>query len=247
MITLRAKAVALAGGVLAVMLSGCTSAIYKSNAKAPPAKPLDYPIPIYTPEMKVPRPGELIGTVTIHGGKFTMFGGDAEHEYVKLMREAHKRGADVVKVTTVDKPGFTNPNYNITAQLLSYADHWETIPVTKFKFQAYLDAHGRDLDPIEGIWFVDKPFPYSIAIMRNGAKPGREFVGFILHHYSPVWPPGTKRLDIRRGLEPGSYILTCYLDDFASREIPLILGQKTAFRINIPKEDEDNFITYTKF
>jgi hypothetical protein len=253
MIPLRTQLVGLVFGSLVLALAGCASVKYKSHSETPQAKPLDYPIPCYLPQQKVPRPCEVIGTVTIHGSEFDVAGGSADAEFIKLMRVAHEKGADAVKVTSTEKPKFINHNQSVTADLLRYSDQWEKIPMSKFQFQAYLDAHRQDLDPIEGIWFVDKPEHYSIAIMRNRSKPGRDFVGFILNHRSPVWPPGTKRIDIRRGLEAGSYILTVYFDDFASREAPIILGHNKTFRINMPIADrdtgdsEDYFVTYWRY
>jgi len=238
---------AIVGAGFAIVLAGCASVVYKANLPTPAARALTYPVPVYTPEMKVPRPCQVLGTIAIVGHKFTMFGGSSEAEFNKLMREAHKKGADAVKVRSVEKPGFTNPNFTITADLLRYTDRWETAPLTKFQFQAYLESHRGRLDPIEGFWYADLPRPHSIAIMHDETRPGRQFIGFIVDDHDPVWPPGTKKIDIRRGLEPGSYVLTYYLDDFASREIPIILGNQKAFRINLPKDEQDFFITYTKY
>ncbi len=231
----------------ALLFAGCTTVAYKSNLTAIVAKPAGYPIPIYTEEMSVPRSCTVIGTVSIHPGDFTMFGGSSEAEMKKVMQKAYEQGADVVKLTTIEKPDFTNPNYRLTAELLRYADVWESVTISNEKFRTYLDANRPNLDPIEGIWYSDGSNPHSIGIMKDNLKPGRDFIGFILDSKNPGWPMGFKKIDIRRGLNPGSYVLNYYLDDFASREIPIILGQKKTFSLVIQKsDDEENVITYVK-
>jgi len=245
MISRRVQAIACA--LLATALAGCTATAYKANLPSPSAKAPGYPIPLYPPDMKVPRPCRVIGTISITGGKFTMFGGSSEAELAKLMQQARAKGADVIKIQDIDKPRFTNPNYTITADLLQYADQWETLGLDQDRFEAYLDSHRGQLDPIEGIWYARLPMAHAIGILRDNSRPGRQFIGITLHHSSAVWQPGMKKIDIRRGLEPGSYILTYYLDDFASREIPIILGQQNSFRFNLPRGEQDFFITYTKY
>jgi len=241
----------IAGRLVLILLvagffTGCTSVTYKSHTAAGPAKPLGYPIPIYTEEMKVPRPCEVIGTVSVNAGQFTMFGGGAETELSKVMAEARQKGADAVRLTSKEEPGFTNPNFRLKADLLRYANVWETIPVSKGAFQAYLNANRRNLDPIEGIWFCDGLNPHFIGIMKNDSKPGRDFVGFILYAHNPAWPAGMKKIDIRRGLTPGSYVLVYYREDFDRREVPIILGQKRSFTFVIVTGDEKDEVNYTK-
>jgi hypothetical protein len=230
-----------------LLFAGCTTVTYKPNLTAIVAKPAGYPIPIYTEEMNVPRSCTIIGTISINPGDFTMFGGSSEAELKKVMQKAYEQGADAVKLTAIEKPDFTNPNYRLTAELLRYADVWESVTLSNKTFQTYLDANRPNLDPIEGAWFSDGPNPHLIGIMKNNAKPGRDFIGFILDSKNQDWPAGFKKIDIRRGLEPGSYVLTYYLDDFASREIPIILGRKKAFSFVIQKsDDEESVITYVK-
>jgi hypothetical protein len=232
---------------LALIFSGCTSTVsYKSKGVAGQAHSPGYPVPIYTEQQKVPRPTEIIGTITVNAGKFTMFGGAAETETGKIIKKAHEQGADAVKMTAIEKPDFANPNYRLTADLLRYVDVWESVPVSEKEFRAYLATNAQKLDPIEGVWFSSGFVLHTIGIMKNDSVVGREFVGFILDSKNPVWPAGTKRIDIRRGLEPGSYILTYYLDDFEPRETSIILGNKRSFKINVPQDEEDRFITYTK-
>ena len=83
--------------------------------------------------------------------------------------------------------------------------------------------------------------------MRDNSKPGRDFVGFILNTADPTWHEGYKKIDIKRGVQPGSYVMDYYLEDFSEKEITVILGQNLAFTLNMPISDEDaDFITYTK-
>jgi hypothetical protein len=232
-----------------LLLAGCTTVTYKSNLTAIVAKPAGYPIPIYVQEENVPRPCIVIGTISIHPGDFTMFGGSSEAEIKKVMQKAYEQGADAVKLTAVEKPDFTNPNYRLTAELLRYTDIWESVTISNNKFQTYLDANRPNLDPIEGAWFSDGPNPHLIGIMKNNSKPGRDFIGFILDSKNPDWPTGFKKIEIRRGPQPGSYVITYYLDDFAPREIPIILGRKKTFSVVIQKSDDEenvNVITYVK-
>lgn len=239
-------------GRLALILSavgffaGCTSVAYKPNAAAGPAKPPDYPIPVYTEEMRIPRPCAVIGTVSIGAGRFTMFGGSLETELARVVRLARGQGADAVRLTATEEPGFTNPNYRLQAELLRYSDIWETIPVSREVFRAYLKANQRSLDPIEGIWDCGGLNPLSIGIMKTGSRPGRDFVGFVLDSLNPVWPAGMKKIDIRRGPQPGSYTLVYYREDFERREIPIRLGQRRSFTLVINTGDESTDITYTK-
>lgn len=227
-------------------ITGCSSVTYKSNSMAGPAKPANYPIPVYTREMPIPRPCEIIGTVSIKPGSFSMSGGSSDAELKKILEYAHEKGADVVEMTDVKTPDFINPHYGLTANLLRYTDIWETIPISYEKFQAYLNANRKNLDPIEGIWFSGESSPHVIGVITDKSKRGRDFVGFILNANNPVWRAGTKKIDIRRGLAPGSYVLTYYLEDFERRQTLVLLGQKTEFTLDFPNAEGDYFITYVK-
>ncbi len=170
------------------------------------------------PEMKAPRLCEIIGTVSVKASRLPMSGGSFEDGLKQVLQHAHEKGADAIEITEVKSPDFANPHYNLTANLLRYADVWETIPVTPIKFQAYLNTNRQNLDPIEGIWFSSEPSPHVIGIIKNNSKRGRDFVGFILNASNPIWNAGAKKIDIRRGSEPGSYVLTYYLEDFEPRK-----------------------------
>jgi hypothetical protein len=230
------------------LLTGCSTVLtYQPNLPAGPAKPVGYPIPVYTENMTVPRPCAVIGTVFIGGGHFTMRGGSAEQETAKIIKKAWEKGADAVQVRAVEAPDFTSANYRMVANLLRYTDAWETMIISQQGFVNYLDTHRQNLDPIEGIWDGDGPVPHRIGILRDHSQPGRDFVGFMLDTANPTWREGYKKIDIQRGVQPGSYILDYYLDDFSKKEITVILGQSLTFTLNMPTSDEDaESITYTK-
>ena len=103
----------------------------------------------------------------------------------------------------------------MVADLLRYADVWETIAISTQGFANYLETHRQNLDPIEGVWDGTGTLPHRIGIIRDNSKPGRDFVGFILNTTDPTWHEGYKKIDIKRGVQPGSYVLDYYLEDFS--------------------------------
>ena len=231
-----------------LLLAGCgTVATYKPNTAAEPAKPVGYPVLIYTEDMTVPRPCEVIGTISVNDTPFTLFGGSADSEMLKVMHAARKKGADVVQIKSVGKPDFLDTNYRLVADLLRYTDHWETVAISEEAFANYLRTNQRHLDPIEGVWDGSGQIPHRIGIMRNTSKPGRDFIGFILNTDNPTWRRGYRKIDIQRGLQPGTYRLAYYLDNFSKRETSVILGSQTTFTLAIPtSEEETDLITYSK-
>jgi len=234
--------------LMALLLTGCSTTVtYQAHLPAGPAKPPGYPIPVYTENMTVPRPCVVLGTVFVGAGHFTMRGGSAEQETETIIKTAWDKGADAVQVRSVEEPGYTSGSYRMAADLLRYADAWETVAISRRGFADYLDAHRQSLDPIEGVWDGAGTVPHRIGIMRDPSKPGRDFVGFMLETADPTWHEGYKKIDIKRGAQPGSYVMDYYLDDFSEKEITVILGQDRAFTLNLPISDENaDIITYTK-
>ena len=232
----------------ALLLTGCSTTVtYQAHLPAGPAKPAGYPIPVYTENMMVPRACVMIGTVFVGGGHFTMRGGSAEEETQKIIKTAWEKGADAVQVKSVEEPGYTSGNYSMVADLLRYADVWETVAVSRRGFANYLETHRQNLDPIEGVWDGTGTTPHRIGIIRDSSKPGRDFVGFILNTPDPTWHEGYKKIDIKRGVQPGSYVMDYYLDDFSEKETTVILGQNLTFTLNMPTSDEEaDTITYAK-
>ena len=103
------------------LLVGCTTTkTYTPNMAAGPAKPADYPIPLYTEDMRIPRPCELIGELSIGDTEFTVSGGSAKGVMKTLMDAAHEKGkADVVQVTSVLKPDFRQRELSARSELAS--------------------------------------------------------------------------------------------------------------------------------
>jgi hypothetical protein len=230
-----------------LMLTGCGTVVtYKSNSPAGIAKPDGYPVPVYTDNMTVPRPFEVIGTVSVKNSGFTIGGGTVEDVMKAVMQRARQNGADAVQVTSIDKPGFSNPNYCMTADLLRYTDAWETVAISENEFRTYLRQNKKPLDPIEGIWFADSQYENRIGIMRNTSKPGRDFIGFVLKTDQPAWRTGCKKIDIARGKQRGIYNFNFYLDDFSQIGTTIVLADAAEFTVTIQAEDGNKTITYSK-
>ncbi|MGA3283933.1 MAG: hypothetical protein ABSD57_05690 [Verrucomicrobiota bacterium] len=231
-----------------VLLIGCsTVATYKPNTAAGPAKPVGYPILVYMEDMTVPRPCEVIGTISIGDTRLTMFGGSVESEMKKVMQTAREKGADAVQMKSVEKPDFSDTNYRLVAELLRYTDTWETVAISEQEFVNYLKTNRRNLDLIEGVWDGYGQIPHRIGIMRNTSKPGRDFIAFILNTEDPTWRKGYKKIDIQRGTQPGTYIFDYYPDDFSKRGTTVILGRKMTFTLTTPTSDEKaDIIAYSK-
>ncbi len=234
--------------LLMALLTGCsTVTTYKSKTTAGPPKPADYPILVYTEDMMVPRPCEVIGTISISDTDLTMFGGSLESEMKTVMQAAHKKGADAVQIKSVVGPSFSDANYRLAADLLRYRDVWETVAIPQQAFARYLETNRWNLDPIEGVWGGRGRILHRIGIMRDNSKPGRDFIGFILNTENPTWREGYKKIDIKRGTRPGTYILDYYLDDFSKRGTTILLGRNKTFTLTIPITDEKtDIIIYSK-
>jgi hypothetical protein len=228
-----------------LLLTGCTTGkTYKPNVAAQPPKPPGYPIPLYNSDVRIPRPCQLIGEITIGDTGFTMFGGSAKDVMKSLMDIAHEKGADVVQVISMEKPGFTSQNYGVDANLLRYADTWETVAISEKDFLAYLQQHQQTLDPIEGVWSDGSP--ELIGIIKDASKPGRNFVAFTLNSPVPSWRKGYKKMDITRAARPGSYGLKYYREDFDEADTTILLDHNRAFSFIIRAVDGAYPITFGK-
>jgi hypothetical protein len=230
---------------LVSLLAGCTTTkTYTPHTAAGPAKPADYPIPLYTEDMRIPRPCELIGTLSIGDTEFTVSGGSAKGVMKTLMDTAHEKGADVVQVTSMLKPDFDSANYRLEANLLRYADKWEMAAISENDFLNYLRAHKQALDPIEGIWSDGSAD--RIGIIRNNSKPGRDFIGFALDATLPSWQKGYKKMDIAHVKRPGAYAIKYYKDDFAMQTTTVVLDHNRAFTFIVQDGDEGYEMAFTK-
>ncbi len=218
---------------LILLLAGCgTTKTYTADTAAGPAKPLEYPIPLYNEDMRIPRPCQLIGQFSVGDTSLTMFGGSLKDVMNTLMETAHEKGADVVVMTSIKQPDFESAHYRIEANLLRYADKWETVSLSENDFLTYLQKNSAALDSIEGIWSDGSPD--RIGIMRDKSKPGRDFIAFMLNVELPSWQKGYKKMDIARDARPGAYSFKYYRDDFgmAKTTAPLDHGHAFSFIIN---------------
>jgi hypothetical protein len=230
-----------------LMLTGCgTTVMYKSNTPASLAKPVGYPISVYTEGMIIPRPFEVVGTVSVKNSGLTVVGGSVDDVMKKVMQNAREKGADAVRMAAIEKPDFMNPNYRMAADLLRYTDSWETVAISEEKFLAYLKKNVQTLDPIEGVWFADGQYQNRIGIMKNTSKPGRNFIGFVLNTEVPSWREGYKKIDIARGKQRGTYSFNYYRDDFGLVVTTVILGDATGFMLIFQTADKNESITYSK-
>ena len=230
---------------LLLLLSGCTTTkSYKPNMAAGPAKPPGYPIPIYNEDMRIPRPCQLIGQFSIGDTQLTMFGGSVKGVMKTLMDTAHEKGADVVELISIKQPDFESANYRLEANLLRYADDWETVAISENDFLAYLRQHQQTLDPIEGIWSDGSPD--RIGIIKDTSKPGRDFIAFMLNVELPSWRKGCKKIDIARADRPGTYSLKYYRDDFGMAKTTVLLDHDRAFTFVVHANGETYEVAYTK-
>jgi hypothetical protein len=232
---------------LLFLLASCgTTNTYKPNptAAVPPAKPADYPIPLYNENMRIPRPCELIGEFSIGDTQLTMFGGSMKGVMKTLMQTAHEKGADVVVLTSIKQPEFESAHYRLEANLLRYSDNWEMVALSESNLVAYLQKHQKSLDPIEGIWSDGSSD--RIGIIRNASKPGRDFIAFMLNVQLPSWQAGYKKIDIARIDRPGAYSLKYYQDDFAMAKTSIQLDHNSQFTFLISTANKADEITFTK-
>jgi hypothetical protein len=230
---------------LIFLLAGCsTTKTYTPKLAAGPAKPADYPIPIYNEDMRIPRPTELIGQFSIGDTPLTMFGGSMKGVMKTLMDTAHEKGADVVELISIKQPDFESASYRVEANLLRYADNWETVTISENDFLIYLQKNSATLDPIEGIWSDGSPD--RVGIMRDKSKPGRDFIAFMLNVELPSWQKGYKKMDIAHDARPGAYSFKYYRDDFGMAKTTALLDHDRMFTFIIYTEAEASEVTYTK-
>jgi hypothetical protein len=230
---------------LIFLLAGCgTTKTYTANLPAGPARPKDYPIPVYNINMRLPRSCQLIGKLAIGDTQLTMFGGSMPGVMKTIMDTAHQKGADIVVLTSIKSPEFESAHYRMEANLLRYSDHWETNSMSENDFLAYLRQHQQSLDPIEGIWSDGSPD--RIGIMRNSSKPGRDFIAFMLNVKLQSWHAGYKKMDIARVDRPDAYSLKYYRDDFGMVKTTFLLDHNRAFGFLISTDDQAEEVTFTK-
>jgi hypothetical protein len=211
-----------------LLVAGCTTvAKYEPKTASGPPKPADYPIYVYTGDVTIPRPFEVIGTMKIGDTPITVIGGSVEDELNTLRKTARLKGADALQLTTVENPGLVHSKFRIEANLIRFTNAWETIFLSEEALRTYLRTNAQKLDPIEGIWVVNDAGRSRVGIMKTRSQPGKDFVAFILGTTNPSWHAGCKKMDLFRGERPGLYRAKYYLDDFQSKGVAFMLrGQQ---------------------
>jgi len=230
-----------------LLFAGCTTvAKYEAKTAAAPAKPADYPIYIYTKEMDVPRPFEIIGTMRVGDTPFTVMGGSLEGVMKTLQQNARQKGADALQLTHVKSPSFTSANYNADANFLRFTDTWETVSLSEEELRAYFRANAQTLDPIEGIWTGTDPAQSRIGIMKNNSKRGRDFIALILNTQNPSWRSGDKKMDLARGERQGVYRGNYYFDDYQRKGVAFTLRGSPAVEFVIQMSDDSFPIIFSR-
>lgn len=229
------------------LVAGCTTVkTYVPLAEPGPAKPKDYPIYVFNEKKPVSRPYEVIGTMSIRDTPFTLFGGSLEAEMQTLRENARKRGADAVRLTSVEQPDFLHAKYRVTGDFLRFTNTWENLALAEPEFRNYLHAPTEPLDPIEGIWSVNDAVGTRVGIIRNNVRPGRDFVAFILNTGNPTWQPGDKKVELASGERPGVYRGVYYFDDYRRKSIAFtLMGARTNVFI-LPMPDDNPPIIFAK-
>ena len=234
----------LVSGLFALgLLAGCTTTTsYKSKTSAPPPKPDDYPIYVYTEDVIVPRPSEVIGTMHVGDTLFTVMGGSIESVMNKLMNNARKKGADALQITSIKKPTFLRPNHGADANFLRFTDSWESISPSEAELRNHFKTNAQTLDPIEGIWRASDRAQTRTAILKNNSRPGREFIAVLLEAKNPTWKPGDKKADIRRGERPGVYRGSFYREDYQEKKIVIRMQLPSANQFAVSLDGTDPLV-----
>lgn len=233
--------------LLAGLGTSCTTVkSYTPQAEPGPAKPKDYPIYVFNEKKPVSRPYEVIGTMSIRDTPFTVFGGSLEAEMQTLRETARKKGADAVRLTSVEQPDFLHAKYRMTGDLIRFTNVWENLDLSEAEFRAYLQTPPEPLNPIEGIWLVNDAVGSRVGIIRNNVRPGRDFVAFILNTGNPTWHHGDKKVELASGERPGVYRGVYYFDDYRRKSIAFtLMGARTNVFI-LPMPDDNPPIIFTK-
>lgn len=210
-------------------LAGCgTVKNYDAKLEAGPAKAADYPIYLYPEKIPVPRPYEVVGTMTVRDTPLTVFGGSFEGEVDALRKRARKVGADAIRLTSVQQPDFLHAKYRVEANLIRFTNIWESVALTEGELRAYFHTNAAMLDPIEGIWLANDVMQCRVGIMKNNSRAGRDFIAFILNTANQTWQHGDKKLDLTSGERAGVYRGAYYLEDYRRLGVAFTLqGSRT--------------------
>lgn len=228
-------------------LTGCTVVkSYTPKAEAGPARAQDYPIYVYPEKIGVPRPYEVIGTMTIRDTPVTMFGGSFEGELATLRKSARVKGADALQLTRVEVPDFLHAKYRMEANFLRFTNAWETVALSDDELRAYFRDNQAALDPIEGIWQANDAMHTRVAVLRNNSWAGRDFLAIILRSANPTWRRGDKKLDLATGERPGLYRGNYYFDDYRRKGVAFTLTQASTTFFVLPMADDEVPVIFAK-
>lgn len=230
-----------------LLCAGCsTVATYEPKTAAGPARPADYPVYVYTEDMSVPRPFEILGTLHVGSTPVTVMGGSLEAEVKKIQKTARQKGADAVQLTSVRTPGFTTGNFRMDANLIRFTGQWESVSLKDDELLAYFQTNRQTLDPIEGIWAGNDPAQSRIVVIENHSKPGRDFIALVIATLNPTWRRGDKKMDIVRSERPGVYRAVYYLDDYRGKGVAITLLGSPANLFIFQLSDEGAPVVFAK-
>ena len=99
---------------------------------------------------------------------------------------------------------------------------------TEERARAYLDSRGPALDPLEGIWYEGR---LRMAVVRDSATRGREFVAVVLTPDTATWQPGDVRARFT-GRRDGSYDATIHYANFATRRLDATIHKRLLLRLS---------------
>ncbi len=90
--------------------------------------------------------------------------------------------------------------------------NWETVDINETTLRDYFDKNISTLDPIEGIWMLDRPgWPHKkTGILKNIGLAGRDFIGVRLEPLGNVLKVGSIVTGFQKTASGKGYITTFY-------------------------------------
>jgi len=230
-----------------LLFAGCKTVVtYDAKLDAGPAKPEDHPIYVYTEKNDVPRSSEIIGHMHVGDTLLTTRGGSIAAEVKTLQENARQKGADAVKITSIETPDVSTANFRMDADFLRFTDKWESVGLSNEAVLAYFKNNAKTLDPIEGVWIASDPMQSRIGIMKSTSKAGRDFIAFVLDPKNPTWRNGDKKMDITLGERRGVYRIDFYLDDYTKKGAVITFAGAAADRFVVNMADDAGFLFFTR-
>jgi S1-C subfamily serine protease len=135
------------------------------------------------------------------------------------------------------------------AELKEKFKNWETVDINEVTLQDYLDKNIGALDPIEGIWMLNRAgwTHRKTGILRNTNLPGRDFVEVSLEPSGSNFKVGSVLVGFQKTASGQGYIATFYNLDGSKQSLNSIVdanGTLMIYSTNIDtgKTDSMNFI-----